>query len=102
MLKKRIAILATIFEDQKDAREIGRRWRAAAETDPKLRDDIILLTGMLNTQPVNRVMNKPEIEPPDPYRLAYEAGRRDLGLQLLTLMNLTISDLNSLMEDDDA
>ena len=37
-----------------------------------------------------------------PYRTAYEAGRRDLALQLSAMMALSVSDLNDLMEDADA
>ncbi|MDF2143205.1 hypothetical protein [Paenirhodobacter sp. CAU 1674] len=102
MLIDKIGMLRTMFASRKAAQPIARRWRAAAAERPQLRDDVVAMAGILTTQPVNVSHGVPEVETPDPYRLAYEAGRRDLGLQLLSLMNLSIFELNSLMEDDDA
>lgn len=42
-----------------------------------------------------------QLAPIDPYRLTYEAGRRDFALQLAALMDVSLFDLKSLMEDDD-
>lgn len=78
--------------------DMARRWSNARRRDPELVADLIRLGGILSAQP----MQDGEIYPLDPHRLAYEAGRRDMAVQLAALMSLTITELNALMEDDDA
>lgn len=81
-----------------DEVEMSRRWARARQSNPELLGDVIRLGGLMVAQP----MQDGEVMPLDPYRMAYEAGRRDLALQLSAMMALSVSDLNDLMEDADA
>lgn len=78
--------------------DLARRWYRARTTTPELVADVIRMGGLLTPQP----MQAGEVLPLDPYRLAYEAGRRDMALQLCAVMSLTIEELNYLMEDPNA
>jgi len=89
---------AAIDAANRQAAEVARRWWKARNADPELMADVIRLGGVLTAQPFENA----EVADLDPQRLAYEAGRRDLALQLTALMGLTLSELNSLMGDDDA
>jgi hypothetical protein len=77
----------------------ARRWWAAAQADPELLGDVIRLGDVFTTQPF---AGGQLAAPIDPLRLAYEHGRRDMALQLATMMTLSIHDLNQLMETNDA
>lgn len=99
MIWDRLSVLRTLFVGRGVASDVARRWRAAR--DPALAADILRLGGVLTLQPVRIVGGVPEVEPIDPQRLAYEAGRRDFAIQLLALMGLTITEINSLMENND-
>lgn len=78
--------------------DMARRWSKARRQCPELLNDLLQHGGILASQP----MQGGEVLPLDPNRLAYEAGRRDLALQLAALMSLTIEELNDLMENPDA
>lgn len=81
------------------AADPARRWWKAAQADPELLGDVIRLGEIFTTQPF---AGGQIAAPIDPLRLAYETGRRDLALQLATMMTLSIPDLNKLMEMNDA
>lgn len=98
MIFDKFGILRGLFPTKPTAGASAKHWRAAATRDPELLADVLRLGGVLVTQP----MIDGEVAPLDPLRLAYEAGRRDMAVQLATMMNLTIHELNSLMEDNDA
>jgi len=103
MIWHRLPYLAALFapappNDPKAAR-CARRWSAAADRDPELAEDLIRLSGLLVTQPVDPASGT--ALPLDATRLAYEAGRRDFALQLLAMMQLSPSDLDRLMRDPD-
>ena len=70
----------------KVARDMGRRWGGAQRAAPGLAADIAHLGGVFI----------PAGAPPDPQRLAYDAGRRDLALEVLALMGLTPDEINQL------
>jgi hypothetical protein len=76
-------------------------WTRAAADHPDLLPDLIRQGGLLAGQPVMMQAGEPAPAPLDPYRLAYEAGRRDLALQLLSAAGLTTDDLNSLFKEQD-
>lgn len=80
-----------------DERGMARRWNKARLTHPELMADVIRLGGVLAAQP----MQGGEVQPLDAPRLAYEAGRRDLALHLLAMMQMSIAEFNLLMENDD-
>jgi hypothetical protein len=93
----RIGIWRAMFPAKDGARETAGRWLAAASRAPELQEDLIRLGGLLTLQPVDPtgpLMN-------DPLRLAYEAGRRDLAIALLSMMALTPLTLTHLMEDNE-
>lgn len=91
----RIATVFSIglFADEKGAGELSRRWNRENRRDPALLADLINMGGILQLTDVEKFT--PEM------RLAYEAGRRDLSLQLAAMAGLTISELNNLLGDDD-
>lgn len=102
MLTSAFARLATLFASPKEASPVARRWRMAAKDQPALKDDVLTLGGVLASQPFDIIPGQaPQLAPIDPYRLAYEAGRRDFALQLAALMDVSQFDLKSLMENDD-
>lgn len=77
----------------------GKLWREAFDRMPDLRADLIAQGGLLRPQAVTMIDGVPDLVPPDPHVLAYEAGRRDLAIQLLAAGGITIDDLNQLLED---
>lgn len=76
-------------------------WSRAAADHPELMPDLIRQGGLLAGQPVMMQAGHSTPAPMDPYRLAYEAGRRDFALQLLSAAGLTTDDLNSLFKEQD-
>ena len=103
MIWNRIPILATLFPSsaRREAAQAARRWRKAVAGDPALQSDLIRIGGLLTMQPVQFQDGFPEPLPIDPQRLAYEAGRRDLAIQLLALAGLTTFEMNSIMKEND-
>ena len=96
-----IDILRTFTADKKQAAEIKRRWTHAARSNTGLVGDVIRLGGVLVLPPDTFVNGLEQRTPIDPSRLAYEAGRRDLALKLLALMDQNHLTLNALMENND-
>lgn len=82
-----------LFADERGAGEISRRWNREQRRDPALMADLINMGGLM--QQAETKDFTPEM------RLAYEAGRRDLALQLSAMAGLTIAELNSLIGDTD-
>ena len=80
---------------------MSRRWTSAAKADSRLVEDLIAMGGVLAGQPATVTDGWPVPSLPDPQRLAYEAGRRDLALQLLALMSLSPLQLNELAKEPD-
>lgn len=93
-----LALFAPAPPTDAEAADCARRWWRAAEREPQLAEDVIRLSGVLVAQGVDA---GGEVLPIDTMRLAYEAGRRDLGLQLLAMMSLSVAEMNSLMRDED-
>lgn len=82
-----------LFGDTKGAAQLSRRWNREGRRDPALMADLINMGGVLQLTDTDKL---------DPnQRLAYEAGRRDLALQLLAMAKLDHSELNNLLGDDD-
>jgi hypothetical protein len=80
---------------------VAQRWRRAFARDPELAEDLIRQSGMMALQPIDMVDGYPQPTPIDPYRLAYDAGRRDLALLLLAQGNISHHELSQLMESLD-
>ncbi len=103
MIWNRLSILQGFipFTARKAAARRARRWTEAARRDAHLAEDLIILGNVLATQPATMQDGWPTPALPDPQRLAYEAGRRDLALQLLALMSLTPAQLATLVKEPD-
>lgn len=95
MIWDRISALLSIglFATEKGAGQLARRWNREQRRDPALMADLINMGGIL--QLTDTAALTPEL------RLAYEAGRRDLALQLAAMCGLTVAELNTLIGDDD-
>lgn len=89
------------FEERRAGRRMARRWTKAATFDRQLPEDLIRLGGILTGQPAQIVDGWPAPDLPDAQVLAYQAGRRDMALQLLALMSLTPTQLNTLVKEPD-
>ncbi|MFP4044828.1 MAG: hypothetical protein ACLFTP_09725 [Rhodosalinus sp.] len=103
MIFDRIGHLLAFFggarpEGRRAARDVGRRWSRVFSREPELAEDLIRMGGVLAAQPVEMVDGFPQVAAPDPYRLAYEAGRRDMALALLSAGGVTPQELSELME----
>jgi len=96
----RIGIIRALFPAKAVAADIAARWSRAAMAEPDLATDVLAIGGVLAIQPDIYQHGVPQGAPIDPVRLAYEAGRADLAKQLCALMGLTVTELNSMMEDD--
>lgn len=96
----RLMILMTVARTRREAEDASGRWQRALR-EPGLTEDLIDLGGLLQLQAYDRTDGQPAVAPIDPLKLAYEAGRRDLALQLLALAKFTPETLRSKMEDDE-
>lgn len=95
----RIQTLRAMFSGNDGAAvAVARRWRRAFGDEPELAEDLIRHGGILLGQPVQVVNGASEPAPLDPYRLAYEAGKRDFAMQLLSLGGITYHEMNKLLE----
>lgn len=83
------------------AGEHAALWRRVAAQFPAIRQDLITQGGLLTGQDVVMQDGLPTPAPLDPYRLAYQAGRRDLALQLLSAASLDTDTLNHLITEQD-
>lgn len=103
MIFDRLAFWRTMFPGRTKAEarlavdDTVPRWREAATRTPELTEDLIRLGGVLTLQ----ARDSGIVDINDPLRLAYEAGRRDLALELLSMMALTPRTLTILMEDNE-
>lgn len=101
MIWNPVTLLQAVFPfgNRLDMARKSRRWRAVIQADSNLAVDLIQLGGVLVGQPTRLSDGWPTPALPDPTLLAYEAGRRDMALQLLALANLSPSKLQSLMKE---
>ncbi len=105
MILNRLAHLLARFGNTPAARRAAGvhadTWRRAAHAVPDIVPDLIRQGGLLDGQPVVMDAGYPSPAPIDAHRLAYEAGRRDLALQLLSAAGLTTDELNHLFKEQD-
>lgn len=97
MILDKISYLRGLFATKQAAGEVSRRWYAARTREPELAADLVRLGGLLVAQaqgPDGPIL-------PDAMQLAYEAGKRDMAATLLAMMSLSVSELNSMMENND-
>lgn len=98
MIWHRLSVFATVFRAGTPAgvrRDTVRRWRKSFAAEPALAEDIIRLGGVLALSPPSRE------GPPNVEQLAYEAGRRDFAMQLLSIGGLSPFELNQMMDEPD-
>jgi hypothetical protein len=95
----RLSVLRTVKPAKQLVATSAAEWSKAREHCPDLVPDLVQMGGVLAMQPATYVDGMAMADPIDPQRLAYEAGRRDLAVQLLTLMGVGAYELMSLMED---
>ena len=88
---------AEAVEIRAAAADLSTRWVRARRVEPDLLGDLIRLGGVLTAQP----FENGQVADLNRDRILYEQGRRDFALQLVALMSLTQTELNSLMENDD-
>lgn len=93
----RIGVLRLLFAGaaRKFAAPVAGRWQRAARAEPNLMRDVIGMGFVLAMQP--RSEGVPEISPT---QLAYDAGRRDLALEILALMGARNDEILKLMETE--
>lgn len=89
------------YEARRLGARMAKRWGRAAREEPRLAEDVIRMGGILGGQPAVLADGFPAPDLPDTQLLAYQAGRRDLALQILALMNLTPTQLNTLVKEPD-
>lgn len=97
MIWSRLTVFSTLFRPGTPAgvaRDCVRRWRKAVATDPAIAEDLIRLGGVLALSP-------PREGEANAQQLAYEAGRRDFALQLLSVAGLSPYQLNQMMDEPD-
>ena len=99
MIWQRLPFIRALIPHKAAAAEMARRWRNARAVAPELAQDVIVFSGLMTMQPLRATDGGYTVPEIDPYRQAYEAGRRDLGLQLLALMEISQTELNSMMGD---
>lgn len=95
----RFGVLRTVAPEKQRAAAMAHAWSAVR--NPDLVADLVELGGVLAMQPAEYVEGYANPVPINPQRLSYEAGRRDLAVQLLTLMGVGPAELMSLMESRD-
>jgi hypothetical protein len=97
-----LTVLAAFFPA--DAKRVvaarARRWSKVAREDSRLVEDLIDMGGILTGQPAMLENGWPTPALPDAKDRDYQLGRRDMALQLLALMNLTPTQLHSLVKED--
>jgi hypothetical protein len=101
MIFDRWSVFRALFPGARDAARVARRWQAARVTEPKLLADVLALGQVLALQPRLGGPDGTAPAPIDPQRLAYEAGRRDMALELAALMGVSNHELATMMELND-
>ena len=99
----RIGVIFSIgtFSDERGAGDLARRWSREAKRDPDLKPAPVpqLTADLINMGGILAITDTGKLDPNQ--RLAYEAGRRDLALQLLAMKHVGYKELNHLLGDND-
>lgn len=98
MKARKLSVLRAMFPARRAAAEMAARWSAAGQRDPRLTEDLVELGGVLSAQP-DTFENGIAVGPIDPIRMAKLEGRRELAVELMTMMGVTPHDLQELSED---
>lgn len=96
----RISTWSTFLPAPAIAKDRLVRWAAAADRDPKIVTDLIVLGGVMKMQDFNMVDGSPEPVATSEIQHAYERGRRELALQLLSLAGIGPAELANLLQEN--
>lgn len=99
-LFSRAGALAASFRIRRGAVDPARRWRAAAQMNPELAADLIRLGGIMRLSARRMVDGVEVLEPLCPIRMARDEGRREMAIELLSLMQVGETELQTMMEKD--
>ena len=94
-------LLRSLIHPPRLRQRMARRWGVAATAEPELVDDVIRLGGIMEMEPRVMVDGVADLAPADPTHIAMRAGRRELALELLALMNTRPHDLRERLTDED-
>ncbi len=75
----------------------ARRWNKAVAAEPLLAEDLIEMGNVLSMAPVDQTDRVQMTE----IQMAYDMGRRDLALEILAHMKISVFELSNMMENDD-
>lgn len=95
-----LSVLKARFPVLSGATKPARRWQAARDHDPALARDIIRIGGLLTLSAQRFSRGREVLDPLCPIRMARDAGRRDLAIELLALMDVKISEIHQEMETE--
>jgi hypothetical protein len=101
MIFDRMTVFKVLFPQARAAARTARRWQAARLREPLLMADVLALGQVLALQPRQSGTDGTLPVPIDPQRLAYEAGRRDIALELAALMGVSNHELSLMLEKND-
>lgn len=102
MIFDRVNVLRFVFRREGHLpRDVARRWQKAFRDEPRLAEDLIRLSGLLELRAERLENGEVMPDPVDPIRRAEERGEQDFAKKLLALMNLTPFDLNQLIGASD-
>jgi hypothetical protein len=100
MIQNRLTLILSAIPHRRAAAAMAARWQMAAAGDPELIEDLIRLGGVLAKQPAEYAGGIEKLVPIDPVRMARNEGRREMAVDLLAMMNVTPSELATLMETE--
>ena len=98
-MKARKLSILQLFPTKRKAAAVASRWSEASAAEPQLIEDLIEMGGIMSRQP-ETFENGIAVGPIDPIRLAKLEGRRELAVELCSLMGCTPYDLSELFGDD--
>lgn len=100
MIQNRLTLILSAIPHGRAAARMASRWQRAAGADPELIEDLIRLGGVLAKQPAEYAGGIEKLVPIDPVRMARNEGRREMAVELLAMMNVTPSEIATLLETE--
>lgn len=97
----RISVLQAQHGTREEAAKAARLWRPVFQKYPEVILDLVRIGGLFQQRELYFEDGIKRSVPLDPTELAYEQGRREAVLDILG-HNLSIDELNQLMEASDA
>ncbi len=100
MIFDALTILRGMTPDARAAAALAARWQRALAAEPQLAADLLVLGQVLAKLPATYEAGAEVPAPVDPNRVMIDAGRRELALELLALMNVDPALVARMMESD--